>query len=130
MQKYCVGAGYTNSFVEGYTNPAPIPSAKGPTYRLHNMIPHHVQRAYSVSTGGRRNPGRGDGQTWNSDSFICPGQIDPDCSEIDPSIDSCVVDCGGDDECDYYDQEVTRPRTIEISLADVPMKVRKPKQRA
>jgi len=30
---------------------------------------------------------------------------------------------------DEQDQEVTRPRAIEISLADVPMKVRKPKKR-
>jgi hypothetical protein len=33
------------------------------------------------------------------------------------------------DDCDLHDLEVTGPRTIEISLADVPMKVCKSKQR-
>lgn len=41
-----------------------------------------------------------------------------------------MMSCDDYDERDYCDQEATRPRTIEISLADVPMKVRKPKQRA
>ena len=105
------------------------------TYRLHNELPHRLQREYAVSsahsdTGGRRNPGRGDGQTWNGDSFICAGRIDPDYSNVDPSIDRHMMDWGDHDERDHYDQEATRPRTIEISLADVPMKVRKPKQRA
>lgn len=39
------------------------------------------------------------------------------------------MNVGDYDECDCYDLEVERPRTIEISLADVPMKVRKHKQR-
>ena len=101
------------------------------TYRLHNELPHRLQREYAVSsahsdTGGRRNPGRGDGQTWNGDSFICASQVDSDYSNVDPSIDRYMMSY---DEHDYCDQEVMRPRTIEISLADVPMKVRKPKQR-
>jgi len=39
------------------------------------------------------------------------------------------MNVGGHDECDYYDLDVKRPQTIEISLADVPMKVSKPKGR-
>ena len=43
-----------------------------------------------------------------------------------------MMNWGDYDEDDLYNQETgtVRPRTIEISLADVPMKVRKPKQRA
>ena len=48
---------------------------------------------------------------------------------VDPFISSRPMNCG-DDKCDRYDQEVMRLRKIEIPLADVPMKVRKPKQRA
>jgi hypothetical protein len=111
-----------------------LPATRETAYRAHNELPHRLQRDYSASsahsnTGGRRNPGRGDGQTWNGDSFICAGQIDQDESNVDPSIDRYMVNRGDYDEDDYYGQEAMPPRAIEISLADVPMKVRKPKQR-
>ena len=112
-----------------------MPAARETAFRIQNDLPRRVQREYSVSaahsdTGGRRNPGRGDGQTWNGDSFVCASQIDPDYSNVDPSIDRHMMNWGDYDEGDHYNQETVRPRTIEISLADVPMKVRKPKQRA
>ena len=108
--------------------------AKETALRAHNELPHRLQREYSVSsahseTGGRRNPGRGDGQSWNGDAFICASHVDQDHSNVDPSIDRYMMDWGDHDERDYCEREVVRPRTIEISLADVPMKVRKPKQR-
>ena len=132
-QKSSLGTDPTDDLVRRYINPSP--AARVAAYRAHNELPHRLQREYTVSsthsnTGGRRNPGRGDGQTWNGDSFICASQIDPDYSNVDPSIDRSMMSCDDYDERDYCDQEATRPRTIEISLADVPMKVRKPKQRA
>ncbi|KAF9652269.1 hypothetical protein BDM02DRAFT_2899345 [Thelephora ganbajun] len=127
--KTSVGTDQAKILVREYIAPGRLPSAKETAYRVHNDFTYRLQQDYSVSyahsnTGGRRNPGRGDGQTWNGDSFICAGQVDSDYSNVDPFIESCMMNCG-----DYCDQESTRPRTIEISLADVPMKVRKPKQR-
>ena len=111
-----------------------MPSAKGAAHHIHNDLPRRVQREYSLAsahsnTGGRRNPGRRDGRAWNGDSFICPGQVDLDNPSVDPFMDSCTINVGDFDDCDYRNLEVTGPRTVEISLADVPMKVCKPKRR-
>jgi len=132
--KSCIGEDPTSVLIKQYSDPARFPSTKGTVYRIHNEIPRHLQREHSVpsahsNTGGRRNPGRGDGQTWNGDSFICAGQVDSDYSSVNPFLDHHMVNSGDHDECDCYEEESNRPRTIKISLADVPMKVRKPKQR-
>jgi len=132
--KNSIGEDPVNVLIREHTNPTRFPSTKGPAYHLHTDLPRQLHREYSVSsahsnTGGRRNPGRGDGQTWNGDSFICADQIDSYCSNIDPFIDYRTMNSRDYDECDCCEQATERPRTIEISLADVPMKVRKPKQR-
>ena len=66
--------------------------------------------------------------TWNGDSFICTGQIDvnSDYADFDPFDELCPV-C---EEIYEREAQVRRPRTVEISLGEIPMRVRKPKQRA
>jgi len=131
--KSCVGD-HASDLIKEYVRPTPLSSTKGSAYRIHTDIPRHLQREYSVSsahsdTGGRRNPGRGDGQTWNGDSFICAGQVDLEDRAVDPFLDHHTLDSGDCDEYHCFEREIERPRTMEISLADVPMRVRKPKQR-
>lgn len=104
-------------------------SAKEPAYRVQNDLTQRFQQDWSVlathSTGRHRNSRRNGGLANHGVSLVSAGQIDLDYSNIDPFVESCVV-C---DEQECYDQKHVRPPTIEISLADVPMRVRKPKQR-
>ena len=94
---------------------------RSPAYRLHRD--RSVPSAHP-NAGCRRNPGRNDGLTWNGASFVCVDQIG-DYSDSDPFSDVCPV-C----EEEYQKEASTRrPRTIEISLAEIPMKVSKPKTR-
>jgi len=124
-----IGADQANGLIGDYINATRLHSAKETTYRVQNDLTQRLQQDWSVlathSTGRHRNQRRNGGLAYNSVPLICAGQIDVDCSNVDPFVDSCVI-C---DEQEHNDQKDTRPRTIEISLADVPMKVRKPRQR-
>ncbi|KAF9788719.1 hypothetical protein BJ322DRAFT_1217689 [Thelephora terrestris] len=76
------------------------------------------------STGRHRNPRRNSGLTYTGVSHASPGQTDWGFHNVDPVVDGCVVY----DVPECHDQKDTGPRAFELSPADVPMKVRKPKQ--
>ena len=128
-QKSHIGEDQADGLIKDYINATHLHSAKETACRVQNDLTHRFQQDWSVlsthSTGRHRNPRRNGGLTHTGASFVSAGQTDLDFPNVDPFVDSRVV-CDGQE---FYDQD-TRPRTIEISLADVPMKVRKPKQRA
>jgi len=123
--KSCIGEDQANELIKDYISASSLASTKETAYRVQNDLTHRFQQDWSVlsthSTGRHRNPRRNGGLTYNGVPLICAGQVDSDYSGVDPFVESCVIR----DEQEYY----TRPQTIEISLADVPMKIRRPKQR-
>lgn len=119
-----IGEDQADGLVKDYINATRLRSTKETVYRVQNDLTHRFQQDWSVlsthSTGRHRNPRRNAGLAHNGVSFTSAGQADSD--NVDPFVNSCVV-------CDEDDEDVARPRTIEISLADVPIRVRKPRQR-
>jgi len=122
-----LGKDKTRALVGKYTDPTCLSSTKGAPHHVKANLAHHLDQESAVSsahskTGGRRNPGRNDGLTWNGDSFICADRIhtDWDYSGLDPLAELCPI-------CEEeYEREVEAnpPRMIEISLADIPAKAR------
>jgi hypothetical protein len=98
-------------------------------HRVQNNLAYRLQQDSPVpyahfNTGSRRNPGRNDGFTWKGNSFN-----DTDYSYFVTST-KCCYSCEQSERIYNQEAQVRRPRTTVISLADVPMKVRKPKRRA
>ncbi|KAF9788712.1 hypothetical protein BJ322DRAFT_656213 [Thelephora terrestris] len=124
-----IGEDQADGLIKDYINATRLRSAKETACRVQNDLTHRFQQDWSVlathSTARHRNPRRNGGSTFTGVSHTSVGQPDLDPLNVDPAVDGSVV-YGGHEYCDQKD---TRPRPFEISLADFPMKVRKPKQR-
>ncbi|KAJ7197908.1 hypothetical protein GGX14DRAFT_700160 [Mycena pura] len=71
--------------------------------------------------GGRRNPGRMDGVTWNGDSFVSPGHVDGDVKRPHTAYEFGTYDAADELHAEYADDgEVARPdKERVVSLLDM-----------
>lgn len=71
--------------------------------------------------GGRRNPGRMDGVTWNGDSFVSPGHIDGDVKRPHTAYEFGTCDAADELHAEYADEEdVAKPdKERVVSLLDM-----------
>lgn len=124
-----IGEDQADGLIKDYIHATTLSSAKEASCRVQNDHTQRYQQDWSVlsthSTGRPRNPRRNAGMTSGGVSHVSASRLDSDCV-VDQFPESYTID----NRAEYFDQGATLPRTIEISLADVPMRVRKPKHKA